>query len=582
MFVFLRRVIAEFISHIGRWKFIFVTFLICIISGIAMLEPIFMAKTIGFIEEFLKTGIFDMNSFLWFLVIWWFFILFNTGLNYIHRYYLSDRFALEFHNVFAKKYVKNVYFMEMRDYLSRKSGWLFKDFDRGVGAVFNIIFFLLGSAIKTTFSFVVILGILLFFHWKMTILALLMLPFMGLVGYFVGKKTTKPQTKNEEKWTQAFGVIGDFLSNMQLGKILSLEKKFQKKFYEEVDEALHFQKFTSKWWSISDMITSVFAMISRFLVIGGGVYFIMQWELTFAGLLLVFSYIEKIYYPVSWLFGSFPNLQQWNTRLEKFYNWFSQEEIEDLEKGENFSPKTGKIVFENINFSYNSERKILKNLSFEITSGQKIAFVGNTGAGKSTIVSLLFRFWEPNFGKIIIDDQNIAEVKKSDLRKHIGIVAQDNSLFNITIRENLLFAKPNATEDELKKALKKASADFVFSLEKWLDTKIGERWLKLSGWEKQRLSIARIFLKNPEILVFDEATSALDNKTEKVIQKSLDSLMKDKTTIIIAHRLSTIRNVDKIFMLENGEIIESGSYDELVAKGWKFAELADPSRLVIT
>lgn len=192
--------------------------------------------------------------------------------------------------------------------------------------------------------------------------------------------------------------------------------------------------------------------------------------------------------------------------------------------------------------------------------------MGNTGAGKSTIVSLLFRFWEPNSGKIYLDDQDIATLKKSDLRGHIGMVSQDNSLFNLSIRENLLLAKPDATEDELKKALENASANFVYKLENGLDTKIGERGLKLSGGEKQRLSIARIFLQNPQILVFDEATSALDNKTEKVIQESLENLMKDKTTIIIAHRLSTIRNVDTIFMLENGEIIESGSYDELVKK----------------
>lgn len=192
--------------------------------------------------------------------------------------------------------------------------------------------------------------------------------------------------------------------------------------------------------------------------------------------------------------------------------------------------------------------------------------MGNTGAGKSTIVNLLFRFWEPNSGKILLDGQDISTLKKSDLRAHIGMVSQDNSLFNLSIRENLLFAKPDATEEELKIALEKSSANFVFSLENGLETVIGERGLKLSGGEKQRLSIARLFLQNPEIIILDEATSALDNKTEKNIQKSLDTLLEGKTAIIIAHRLSTIQNVDTIFMIENGKIIESGSYDELVKK----------------
>ena len=194
----------------------------------------------------------------------------------------------------------------------------------------------------------------------------------------------------------------------------------------------------------------------------------------------------------------------------------------------------------------------------------------------------MFRFWDPNSGKILLDGQNIAGLKKSQLRAHIGMVSQDNSLFNLTIRENLLFAKPDASDDEIKKALQQASADFVWKLEKGIETMIGERGLKLSGGEKQRLSIARLFLQNPKILVLDEATSALDNKTEKNIQQSLDALMKGKTAIIIAHRLSTIKNVDKILMIENGKIIESGTYDELVARGGKFAELANPDRLVIS
>lgn len=192
--------------------------------------------------------------------------------------------------------------------------------------------------------------------------------------------------------------------------------------------------------------------------------------------------------------------------------------------------------------------------------------MGNTGAGKSTIVNLLFRFYEPNSGNIFLDNEKISDLKKKSLRSHIGMVSQDNSLFNLTIRENLLFARPDATDEEVKTALKNASAEFVYKLENGLDTKIGERGLKLSGGEKQRISIARLFLQNPEILVLDEATSALDNKTEKVIQTSLDRLMEGKTAIVIAHRLSTIQNVDKIFMLENGKIVESGNYRELIEK----------------
>jgi len=222
-----------------------------------------------------------------------------------------------------------------------------------------------------------------------------------------------------------------------------------------------------------------------------------------------------------------------------------------------------------------------KNWNLKINPWEKIALVWNTWAGKSTIVNLLFRFWEVNSGEIKIDNIDIKNIAKTELRKNIWLVMQDNSLFNSSIKENLLFAKHNATEQELKEAIQLAQADFVYNLEKWLDTIIWERWLKLSWWEKQRLSIARLFLKNPKILVLDEATSALDNKTEKLIQKALDNLMKWRTSIVIAHRLSTIQNADNIYMLENWKIIESGNYQELMNKKANFYELANPEHLIL-
>lgn len=253
----------------------------------------------------------------------------------------------------------------------------------------------------------------------------------------------------------------------------------------------------------------------------------------------------------------------------------------DLDSWKSIKNPQWNISFQQVSFAYNSSREILKNINLEIHSWQKIAFVGNTGAGKSTLVNLLLRFWDIEQWVIALDGIDIRDIKKSSLRGHIWVVSQDNSLFNMSIKENLLFAKPKATKKDLEAALKKAQADFVLDLEHWIDTVIWERGLKLSGWEKQRLSIARLFLKDPKILILDEATSALDNKTEKLVQKALDTLMKWRTSIIIAHRLSTIQHADTIYMLENGQIVESGNYDQLMSKKQKFYELANPDHLII-
>ena len=240
------------------------------------------------------------------------------------------------------------------------------------------------------------------------------------------------------------------------------------------------------------------------------------------------------------------------------------------------------MKFKNVVFWYTEEKNILKNLNLSIKKWETVAFVWNTWAGKSTIINLILKLWDNKSGEILIDSKNISKISKNSIRKHIWVVTQDVSLFNDTLRQNMLYAKKDVTEEDIYNALEKAEAHFVKKMENWLDSIIWERWMKLSWGEKQRIAIARLFLKNPEILILDEATSALDNKTEKIVQKALEKLMEWKTSIIIAHRLSTIQNADKIFFLENWEIKETWNYDELIARNWKFAELANPKHLIIS
>ncbi len=577
----LLKVIKSYIEFLGKWKFIFFILFGTFVSGLSVAEPVFFAKAISYIENFYKTGIFEMQTFLGFLGFWVLFILFNITFIYIYRYFLTDKPALSFHNFIAQKYASNAYKMSMQAYLGKKQGSIFKNFDQGRDAHFRFVFWLFNQFIRTVSGLTVILIILLFTSPTMTLAALCMLPFMLIAGIITMKKTREPQKKVSELWIKAFGIVGDFIGNMNLGKILSLEGDFLKKFLEKTDESLRKQFLVSRWWSANDIIMQVFVMLSRFVVLGAGIFLISQGKMDLATLVMTLTYVSFIYFPLGFLFGSLGQLQEWEVKFTQFFDEFEKVETEDLDTGKTLKKIDGNIEFKNVNFSYDKKRKILKNFSLKVKKGQKIALVGSTGAGKSTITNLLFRFWNVENGEILLDGQDIAKISKKSLRKHIGIVSQDNSLFNMSVKENLLLAKPDASEKDLKDALKKASADFVFKLEDGMETVIGERGLKLSGGEKQRISIARLFLKNPKILVLDEATSALDTATEQKITASLDTLMQGRTSIIIAHRLSTIQDADVIFMLENGDVVESGTYEELIAKNGKFAEMANPKHLVI-
>ena len=248
--------------------------------------------------------------------------------------------------------------------------------------------------------------------------------------------------------------------------------------------------------------------------------------------------------------------------------------VKDKKDAINLPTLKKEIVFDNVNFAYKPDVPVLKNINLTVRKGQKIAFVGNSGGGKSTVVSLIPRFYEVSSGAIKIDGHDIRDVSLHSLRQHIGVVFQDNFLFSGTIRDNLMLGKFDATESEINEAIKCACLeDFIAELDKGLDTHIGERGTLLSGGQKQRIAIARAFLKNAPILILDEATSALDNKSEAVVQQAIDNLMKSRTVFVIAHRLSTIQNVDKIVVINEGEIVETGTHDELLAKDGAYKAL---------
>ena len=309
------------------------------------------------------------------------------------------------------------------------------------------------------------------------------------------------------------------------------------------------------------------------LILGG--VFLTQGQISTSDMIAYILFINVFLNPIDRLVNFTEGFQRGMSGFDRFLEIINTKpDIVDSEEATKLSNVQGEIEFSNVSFSYNDKTEVLKDINLTIKKGQTVALVGPSGGGKSTFCSLIPRFYEVNEGSITIDGKDIREVTLESLRRSIGMVQQDVYMFSGTVGENILYGKPEASREEVIKASKLANAhDFIMELEKGYDTYVGERGVKLSGGQKQRISIARAFLKNPPILILDEATSALDNESERLIQESLKTLSKGRTTLVIAHRLSTIKNADNIMVLSVNGIEEQGTHDELISKGGMYAAL---------
>jgi ATP-binding cassette subfamily B protein len=430
---------------------------------------------------------------------------------------------------------------------------------------------LLISSMLLVGSFLILINM----HWQLALVTFALIPIMFFFSKKLGEKMYHAFKVIREKMAEVNTIVEDSLSGIRVVKSFTNEDYENEKFCEG-----NHNYRRSREWAMKNMAQfhsgmNLFINLIRLSTLAAGGYFIYNGSLSVGQMVAFLFYVDMFMNPIRRLVNFNEQLQRGMSGFSRFKELLEVDpEIIDRPEAEELKDVEGLIKYEDVSFGYDNHEKVLSNVDIEIEPGKTVAFVGPSGAGKSTLTKLLPRFYEIDSGRLSIDNIDIQEVTLDSLRRNIGIVQQDVFLFNGTVRENIAYGTANASDAEIIEAAEKANAhDFILNLTNGYETDIGERGVKLSGGQKQRVSIARSFLKNPPILILDEATSSLDNRSEKIIQESLEKLSEGRTTLVIAHRLSTVINADQIIVLTEAGIVERGRHQELIENGGEYAQL---------
>ena len=471
--------------------------------------------------------------------------------------------------------------LSLRFHLERKTGGLTRVLERGREGIEELSRLVVLTLVPTIVEFLLVLGILAWeFDWTYSAVVLVMVVVYLAYTYQATEWRISIRRRMNESDTDANTKAVDSLLNYETVKYFGAESREAIRYDRSMEkyEKASTQTYTSL--AVLNAGQAVIFSIGMTIVMILAVKDIMAGRVSIGSFVLVNAMLVQLYIPLNFMGMLYREIKQALIDIDDMFRIIEQNpEIQDKPDAKPLHVTQGVVRFEDVHFSYIPERPILKGVTFEVPAGHTVAIVGPSGAGKSTISRMLFRFYEPTGGRILIDGQDIADVQQSTLRKVIGMVPQDTVLFNDTIGYNVQYGRWDATEEEIKEAARLAQIDrFIQQLPEGYDTPVGERGLKLSGGEKQRVAIARTILKGPPILVLDEATSALDSFTEKEIQDALDRVSRGRTTLVIAHRLSTIVGADEIIVLDHGRIVERGTHTSLLAAGGVYAAMWNRQR----
>lgn len=454
-------------------------------------------------------------------------------------------------------------------YTDERKGDLIARMQSDVGEIEVAVIAVLELFFREPLAILINLALLMYWSVDLTVFSLILLPITAFIIALIGKSLKRTAKQGQEQMGVLYSAMDEGLGGIKVIKAFNAGAQVIRSF---MHENLKHQRLITKAFRKRDLSSPLNESLGSIVMISivwyGGLLVLdpeAGGELTsaqFMGFIIVFSQLLR---PIQGIAQSIANLNKAKASQDRINEILETDErIYESENPVSLGSLTKGIRYENVSFKYREEA-VLKNVSFEMPAGKTIALVGESGSGKSTLADLLPRFYDPQSGKIFFDEVNIKDASLLDLRQHIGIVSQESILFNASIKENIAFGMPEASDEDIIRAAKIANAhDFIMQTEEAYHTNIGERGNKLSGGKKQRISIARAILKNPQILILDEATSALDTESEALVQEALEKLMENRTSLVIAHRLSTIRSADEIIVLSKGEIIERGNHEELM------------------
>ncbi|MEK7123369.1 MAG: ABC transporter ATP-binding protein [Patescibacteria group bacterium] len=518
----------------------------------------------GRLTDAAVSGAFQSKIILFFLLFWFFLSLFRDFLSRFAEK-IGTNAGFDAANNFEISAVSHYIDLPLVFHKEKKSGTILSRIERGWGAILGFLDSTAFTTLPRFLSLIFAFFIVFFIEWRLSLIIAAMVAFYALATFKYTLFMIKVDKKVHRFWDKAYGDVYDAIGNIFSVKSFTNEKFEKNKIRADFHRSGRANKESMKYWTRRSAWQETIINLSFIIVFSAGLLLLSVKELSVGKFVMFIGYFNLISAPVIGLGFQYSSLRRNFLALNRALKLFKNKPEADYPFAKDIGKIRGEVVFQNVFFKYKKGGEVLKNINFSAKAGEMVALVGESGVGKSTLVNLISRYYLPVKGKIFVDAKEIRSVKINSLRKQIAFVPQEVALFNDTVKNNIAYGKIGAKDEEIIAAAKAASADeFIEKFAKKYKTLVGERGVKLSTGQKQRIAIARAILRAPRILILDEATAALDSVSERLVQEALEKLIKGRTTFVIAHRLSTIMKADKIIVLEKGEIVEMGRHEDLI------------------